>query len=588
MTDSDPWWAGMTGTSTPHAGRCWWGWGTTKGLVANGLSPEQMIIKPPSVAEVNLPPPRLNLGALPDMLQAFCTDDKFERLLHSSGRDMIDIVRNIHGEITNPIDLVAFPRDEDEVLKLLQFCSSESDSERIAVVPFGGGSSVVQGVSSPPHSCARFRASISVDLCKMARLLEVDKESMCVRVQAGIYGPALEALLKQHGLTLRHFPQSFEFSAVGGWLATRAGGHFATGPTHIDELVESVRVVSPAGVTETPRLPGSGAGPAEHRHYIGSEGIYGVITEAWLRVRPRPTQRASATVLFQGRAGDACLGAFLSGAEAARRVVQSGLQPANLRLIDGPEMSRVTGRSSSASTSALLLGFESSEATDLDAQMRQALELCTEPQLGGVVEGGVRDSWTRRGGSGEREGVAGKWGTSFMAGGYMFSAACCGTAIVNTFETAITWDKFPTFHAEVVAAVREAIRTNFKDGQGDVTCRLTHIYPDGPAPYYTIIGAGDVDVDHGLAGDRRCAQWLAVKEAATSVMLKHGATSTHHHAVGRLHRPHYERERGGLFEATLRAVKAVHDPRGVMNPDVLIKSSGSKDFETSEMARAKL
>ena len=235
-------------------------------------------------------------------------------------------IRSLHSNLGPIHDFVAYPSNEAEVAALLDVCSQR----RIAVVPFGGGSSVVGGVE-PVSADDGFSGCVALDLAKMDQVLEFDEMSQCVRVQAGMYGPALEDSLRQRGLTLRYYPQSFEFSTVGGWIATKGGGHFATGPTHIDDLVQSLRVVSPNGTTETRRVPASGAGPSELRLYAGSEGTLGVITESWLKVRPRPQTRASATVVFQAK-GDADA-AFELGAHCVRDMAQTGLQPANLRQV---------------------------------------------------------------------------------------------------------------------------------------------------------------------------------------------------------------------------------------------------------------
>jgi len=489
------------------------------------------------------------LGSLPQKLQHICTDHPFERLLHSRGRDFVDIARNVQGPPGAPTDLVAFPRTEADIAAVLAHCSAKN----IAVVPFGGGSSVVFGVN-PPEDAEGFAGTITIDMLYFDKVLEVDEVSMCARVQGGVFGPSLERQLKHYGLTLRHFPQSFEFSTVGGWVATRGAGHFATGPTHIDECVESVRLLSPAGVTETRRLPGSGAGPAEHRLYVGSEGTLGVVTEVWLRLRRAPVLRASATILFKGTSDDE---AFMAGARAVQRVSQAGLQPANLRLVYGAEIARMAQEADLQNSAVLFVGFETpDEQQDLDTLMRSALGLCE--QCGGHVEGGWPASFVTRGG-GQREGIAGKWGTGFMRGGYTFSAAVLAGLILNTFETSVTWDRFfGGFHEEVLAASRKALAEH-SDG-GVVTCRLTHVYPDGPAPYYTILARTDGD---------RVQRWLKTKAAAMDAVMALGGTSTHHHAVGKLHRSHYHRELGALFATTLAAVKTVHDPAWVMNPGVL-------------------
>jgi len=551
-------WNAYTSTDTPNAGRLWWGWGTVKGfLAARQASDEDYIFIPPTVDEISLRPSRLSPEKLPASIRKICSDNKFERLFHARGCDMIDINLNVHGKVEEPPDLIAFPENEQEIKDLLQFCSKTN----ISCVPFGGGTSVVQGVNTPSDKLG-FLGVIVLDMCKMNKVLEIDEVSKCAKVQGGIYGPALEKHLKQHGnLTFRYFPQSFEFSTVGGWLATRGGGHFATFYQHVDDLVESLTIVTPVGVSKTRRLPGSGAGPSEYRMYLGSEGTLGVISEAWIRIRQRPTIRANATVVFDG---DTSRDGFLLGAEAVRKISQSGVYPSNCRLVDGKEMVLMTQMTDYASSSVLILAFESDQRENLDTDMNHVLSLCRG--LGGRVQndGNV---WTKSTKGGERNGVAGAWGKGFMAGGYIAAEAVLRGLLTNTFETAITWDKFPAFYKAVNSAVDALFEKQNNNGFGQFTCRFTHVYPDGPAPYFTFVSGGDISLN---GEDNRITQWMEVKNAVTNVMIEYGATSTHHHAVGRLHRRHYDVENGKLYKQSLSALKTVHDPAWIMNPEVLL------------------
>ena len=413
--------------------------------------------------------------------------------------------------------------------------------ERLAAVPFGGGSSVVGGVET--RIDGDHRGVVTVDLGRMARVLELDRESRAARIQAGVLGPALEDQLRPHGLTLRHFPQSFEFSSLGGWIATRSGGHFATRYTHIDDFVESLRVVTPRGVIATRRLPGSGAGPAPERLFIGSEGTLGIITEAWMRLQDRPTRRANASVRFAS---------FAAAVRAVRALSQSGLEPANCRLLDPGEAATSAG--GSGSEAILVLGFESADH-DLDAWMERAAELCRD-HGGQVPEGATR---TRTDGAATREGNAGTWRSSFIGAPYLRDALVSIGVLAETFETAVTWDLFPRLHARVMTEVRDALVRVC--GAGTITCRFTHVYPDGPAPYYSLLAP----VKRGS----ELEQWGEVKRVASEILDAEGATSTHHHAVGRDHRPGYDRERPEPFARALRAAKRELDPGWILNPGVL-------------------
>jgi alkyldihydroxyacetonephosphate synthase len=375
---------------------------------------------------------------------------------------------------------------------------------------------------------------VTIDLKALDRVLDVDPVSLSARIQAGATGPTLEGQLAEHGLTLRHFPQSFQFSTLGGWLATRAGGHFATLYTHIDDLVESIRALTPAaGFWESRRLPGSGAGVSPDRLLLGSEGTLGVITEAWVRVRQRPVHRASAAVRFTD---------FISGVEAVRALSQSGLYPSNCRLIDAQE-ARITG-AGDGTHALLVLGFESAEH-DVEPWMSLALECCSD-------HGG---RWERRGSQG-----VGAWREAFLRAPYLRDTFVAIGVLSETFETAITWDRLESFHATVLERASAAVAEVC--GAGSVTCRFTHVYPDGPAPYYTV-----------LAPARRGSeleQWAEVKAAASEAVIACGGTITHHHAVGRDHRPWYDRQRPEPFAIALRGAKAAVDPEGALNPGVLL------------------
>jgi alkyldihydroxyacetonephosphate synthase len=489
--------------------------------------PEQ----PVPLSEVSLPVPRLRP---PPALAAFCSTHDYDRALHAYGRSYRDIVRAFRGRFDHLPDVVVHPRNEGEVQATLDWAVSAG----AAVIPFGGGTSVVGGVEAA--GCEAYAGVVTIDLKSLDKVLEVDPVSLSARIQAGAIGPRLEEQLAEHGLTLRHFPQSFQFSTLGGWIATRAGGHFATLYTHIDDLVESVRALTPTGVWESRRLPGSGAGVSPDRMLIGSEGTLGVITEAWVRVRPRPTHRASAPVQFAD---------FGAGAEAVRALSQSGLYPTNCRLIDARE-AEVTG-AGDGSHAVLVLGFESAEH-DVERWMTMALESCADH--GGTYE--------RRGGGSGSGDTVGSWREAFLRAPYLRDVFIAIGVLSETFETAITWDRFPDFHQGVLERTNAAVREVC--GAGMVTCRFTHVYPDGPAPYYTI-----------LAPARRggeLEQWADIKRAASDAVIEGGGTITHHHAVGREHRAWYDRQRPGPFAAALRGAKSAVDPTGALNPGVLIDS----------------
>jgi len=467
-------------------------------------------------ATFTLPEPKV---PIPAELAPFSDASGEVRAQHAYGKSYLDTIRAFRGRYDHAPCFVARARDEADVEAVLAWAAQAG----AAVIPYGGGTSVVGGVEARVDGPA-----VCLDLGALDRVLEVDDVSRAARIQAGASGARLEEQLAEHGMTLRFFPQSFELSSLGGWIATRAGGHFATRLTHMDDLVESVRAITPSGPWESRRLPGSGAGPSPDRLLCGSEGVLGVITEAWVRVQPRPEHRALRAVGFDS---------FIEGVEAVRGLAQSGLHPSNCRLLDENE-ARQTGAADSA---LLVVGFESTDSP-VDALLERGLEICRS------CGGSVREP---------SSGAVGDWREAFIRMPYVRDMLMRLGVLADTFETAITWDRFAEFHEAVVGATRAALGDPCR-----VTCRFTHVYPDGPAPYFTVLAPA-------RRGDEE-AQWWEMKRAASDAIIAAGGTITHHHAVGRDHREWYDRQRSDAFAAALRGAKAAVDPAGIMNPGVLL------------------
>ncbi|HZJ29504.1 MAG TPA: FAD-binding oxidoreductase, partial [Solirubrobacterales bacterium] len=541
-----------------------------------------------------VPRPRLKP---PEELGDLFTDDPYERVVRAMGKSYCDVVRGFRGEVPRAPDLVARPRSEVDVEYVLAW----AEDAGAAVIPFGGGTSVVGGVDAAAAAGDVATAAdagadaataadrgerpvITLDMRAMDRVLEVDPVSRAARIEAGATGPRLEEQLREHGLTLRFFPQSFEYSTLGGWIATRAGGHFASGPTHIEDSLESVGAVTPRGRWRSRRLPGSGAGPSPDRMLAGSEGVLGVITDAWLRVLPRPRFKASASVGF---------GDFPTAAGALRALLQAGLAPANCRVID-PLEAATTG-AGDGSSALLLLGFESPELP-VGTELAAAIEIARS--AGGQIESDAaeqaihagtreRDSASDRtaqgdgaaaGNRGDAAGAASapnsagaaaaeSWRGAFLLAPYLRDTFVACGVLSETFETAITWDRFAEFHATVTETTRRAVAAASAPAataEPRVTCRITHAYPDGPALYYTVLApavrGGEIE------------QWGEIKAAASEAILAAGGSITHHHAVGRDHRPYYDRQRPDPFAAALRAAKHELDPAAILNPGVLLSS----------------
>ncbi|MEU9629390.1 FAD-binding oxidoreductase [Streptomyces luteogriseus] len=527
--------------------RSWWGWGYADSqpddaeCVAMGALLPGTLARPlpiPRVADLALARPGV---APPSSLAHLVTTDPEARAAHAMGKAYRDIIRALRGRPGRVPDLVARPADDREVADLLDWAGGQD----VAVIPFGGGSSVVGGVEyrGDPH-----RAVLSLDLTSMNRVLEIDTVSRSARIQAGALGPVLEEQVRPHGLTLRHFPQSFEFSTLGGWLATRAGGHYATGRTRIDDFVQSLSVITPAGPSTSLRLPASGAGPSPDRLFLGSEGALGVITQAWMRLQERPRYKASASVAFAD---------FPRALEAVRVIAQSDLSPANCRLLD-PGEALLSGASHDGS-SVLVLGFESA-TNRVDDRLASALELARAhggrggaPTANGYAAAADRDA--------PADAAVNAWRSAFLRMPYLRDGLARMGAVVDTFETAATWDRVPA----LIDAVRTEVGSAALKATGHpatVNCRLTHVYPDGAAPYFTVAVAGRPGEELGI--------WDDIKAAASDVLHRHRATITHHHAVGRDHRPGYDLQRPEPFALALRAAKNALDPHHILNPGVLI------------------
>lgn len=487
----------------------------------------------PALDAIALGAPRLKP---PPALSRICTSEKDQRVLHAFGQSQADSIRTYMGDFAHAPDVIAFPQRSEDVAALCDWCGEAG----AALIPYGGGSSVVGGVTGDVGE--GYSGTVTVDMCRMNKVLEIDDVSRAARIEAGALGPDLEAQLKPYGLTLRHFPQSFEHSTLGGWIATRSGGHFATLYTHIDDLVECVSMVSPAGRMVSRRLPGSGAGPSPDRLMIGSEGSLGIITEAWVRLQGRPRFKATAGFRFAG---------FLAAARAVRAVAQAGLYPANVRIVDGVEL-KVNGAGDGSFT-LMVVSFESADHP-VDAWMGRAEECCLDQ--GAIVDVDWRDNPHAN-----LQGAVGAWRTAFIRMPYNREQLTPRGIISDTFETAITWDRFEAFYHAIRDRTAGAIRAA-TGKEGAVSCRFSHAYPDGPAPYFAFHCEG-----------RKGAlleQWHAIKTAASDAVIREGGTITHHHAVGRDHQKWYEEQRPAMFGDVLAAAKKKLDPKGILNPGVIV------------------
>jgi alkyldihydroxyacetonephosphate synthase len=535
----------------------WWGWGDPAhppALPAHALGflREHVGVAPrprPAVAlgAVQLTPSTLSepaSAALREIVGAEgVRDDHTERVLHAAGKGYPDLIRLRAGQPEGAPDAVIRPTDREQLRAVLDRCAEHS----VAVVPWGGGTSVVGGVAPLRGSNA---AVVALDMGSMAQVLELDRKSRIVTVQAGIRAPALERELAASGFTLGHFPQSFQYVSLGGCAATRSAGQASSGYGRIEQMVLGLRFAAPAGDFELAAVPASAAGPELRRLLVGSEGTLGVIDELALRVRPAPRERVYEGVFFTD---------FAAGVKVLRELAQQHVSPDVARLSDEAETRMslalagaggVKGRLGRAYIGlrgygegcVAILGFEG-EAQEVAARRKGALELA------------------RRGGGlllGRSPGEA--WRKGRFSAPYLRDELLTQGVMVETLETATRWSNLQALHSKVSTAISDALSAEGTPGL--VMCHVSHLYETGASLYFTFIARQREGAE--------LEQWATVKRAASAAIVQGGGTITHHHAVGRDHAPWLEDEIGREGIAALRALKDELDPTGIMNPGKLL------------------
>nr|WP_296770597.1 FAD-binding oxidoreductase [Rhodococcus sp. (in: high G+C Gram-positive bacteria)] len=458
------------------------------------------------------------------------TDDAV-RTLHLGGKSTFDLLARRSGEVQDAPDAVVFPADTDEVHELLRYCSAES----IAVVPFGGGTSVVGGVD-PVREW--FDAVVSISTARLTGMTHLDEISRTATFGAGVTGPQAEEMLARHGLTLGHFPQSFMFATIGGFAATRSSGQASSGYGRFADMVCSLVVATPIGITHAGTAPASAAGPDLRHVFLGSEGTLGIITSVTVRVHPIPETTAYRAWWFPS---------FASGAEAFRELAAEAGRPTVMRLSDEVETGineALAGQSDDTVPPGGCLSVATFEGTEHEVDARAtAADAMIAMHSGISIDPGRARAWE-----------SGRFDSP-----YLRDALLDAGALAETLETATQWSH--------LAAVREAVTSALVRSLTEVgtppivMCHISHVYPTGASLYFTVVCAATEDAR---------TQWLGAKRSATQAMTDSGATVTHHHAVGRDHRPWMVQEVGPVGTALLRAIKVAMDPAGVLNPGKLI------------------
>jgi alkyldihydroxyacetonephosphate synthase len=538
----------------------WWGWGDPAHpsvLPAHALDWLRENVglaerpRPPvALANVRLPAANVSQQALSALRKVVgaehVRDGHTERVLHAAGKGYPDLVRLRAGEPEGAPDAVLYPAGHEQLRVLLELCARHS----LAVVPFGGGTSVVGGVA-PLRG--EHDGVLALDMSRMADIVALDEESATVSVQAGIRAPALERQLAARGLTLGHFPQSYEYVSLGGCVATRSAGQASTGYGAIEKMVLGLRLAAPAMEIALPALPATAAGPGLRQLLVGSEGALGVIGELALRVRPAPHERIYEGVFFED---------FAAGGQALRALAREHALPDVARLSDEQETRMSLALAGSGGVKGrvgrgylrlrgyregclAILGFEGG-AEEVEARRRRALALVCG--FGGLAVG-------------RSPGEA--WQAGRFTAPYMRDELLTHGVMVETLETATQWSKLASLHRAVGDAIGGALRASGTPGL--VMCHVSHIYETGASLYFTLIA-------RQREGDE-LGQWRAVKQAAGEAILAGGGTITHHHGIGRDHAQWMTREVGEGGVAALRALKAELDPAGIMNPGKLLALS---------------
>ncbi|MDQ6836609.1 MAG: FAD-binding oxidoreductase [Actinomycetota bacterium] len=511
-------------------------------LLRDGLGVTRENRRPRSIEELALAPicldPRLRAHLAAVVGNEHARDDQEARVRHAGGKSTLDLLAVRSGQPLPAPDLVLAPATHEEVLDLLVRCTDE----QIAVVPFGGGTSVVGGLTPEADG---FRGVVALDLGRMNALVSLDAESRVARVQPGLRGPEAEALLGAEGWTIGHFPQSFEFATLGGFAAARSSGQASAGYGRFDELVVALRTATPTGTLTLGRAPKSAAGPDLRQLILGSEGSLGVITELSVALSPAPEQRRYEGWRFVS---------FAQGTAAVRSLAQDGPRPTVLRLSDEAETALGLARPEqlgSGDGGALAIGGFEGRADTVASRAEAAGEALRA--AGAQPVNGAGDDWSR----------------GRFAGPYLRDALIDAGALVETLETAGFWSELPGLYTAVAGAVRDSLTAYGTPPV--ILCHISHVYSTGASLYFTVACAQGADPR---------AQWHQVKRAALTAILDSGASISHHHGVGRDHRPGLEGEIGALGLAALSALKRELDPAGILNPGILLAPqpvSGARD-----------
>ena len=544
----------------------WWGWGelsksydlesrgTFLRLILDKLQCSGEVVQQPArVDSMKFPPTKADAELVRGLIRIFGSEnvrlDDMDRFVHSLGKGYLDLIRAWRGTPQCLPDVVVYPTNESQLAQMFD----ESTDWNFVVIPYGGATSVVGGVSAPVRDG---QIAICLDFSQMNRILSIDEKSLLAEVQPGCLGPEIERALSSTGLTLGHFPQSFEFSSVGGWVATRGAGYESTRYGKIEDMVESVRLVTPQGTIETPHVPASAAGPDIREILVGSEGTMGLITSVTLRLRKAAESKSYIGVIFRN---------FEDGIEAVRSMLQKDIVPNVIRLSNPSEtelsiaMASRNGASYvekigmwylkkrgylGSNCAVMILGFEGPRER---VRFERKLALASCRPFGGFSLG---------------QGPGRTWYKERFELPYLRDELMKMRILVDTLETATTWSRVSILHSRIMAAFREAFEE--LSVSGFAMAHMSHVYRNGASLYFTFMAQQQMGHEE--------EEWHTIKDKITDVIVASGASLSHHHGIGLDHVKWMRQYWGPLGIRVLKSIKNELDPKGIMNPGKLVPS----------------
>lgn len=476
-----------------------------------------------------------------------CKTDKLERVLHSFGKSYKDLIRIRSGKIENPPDIVVYPKTEEDVHAIFKLC----EKHQIALIPFGGGTSVVSGVECFK---GKFKYCCTLNMTNFNKFLGIDLKSYTAEIEAGMFGPELEGHLSRHGFTFGHFPQSFEFSTIGGWIAARSSGQNSLKYGGIEKLVQSIKMLTPNGMIQTLNVPRMATGVDFNEIVLGSEGRLGIILSAVVKITPIPEEKKYFMYLFPS---------FSQASLASRILVQQGIKPAMVRVSDEAETEGMMAMGkehlpwwksllkSIIKKYLTLRGFDLSEVSNVMVGFEG--DIATNK----ILHQKLKSVFTAHGGFCVGDSPGKKWLKDRFFLPYFRDEFLDNNLLVDTLETATTWAKLDEIYKAVVSTIEKELKTSTHNVV--IYTHISHLYTNGASLYFSIIA--NQNQKHPME------QWEKMKNAVNNVLKFHQAPISHHHGMGMDHinGHHWGKTEKSVFNTVSKQL----DPAGILNPGKL-------------------